>query len=72
MKAQVGDYIKYDPDYGFHLFDEVPFSKTRMSKVIGVEDQLGEEVYLTNAGDYVSELQLEIDDIFLASEMEHN
>jgi len=63
MKAQVGDYVKYENDAG-----ETVTSCVFEAYEVTYRNGVVEEYTLTN-GDVISELDLSIDDIFLESEV---
>ena len=66
MKACIGDYIKFN-QIGFNLTSEQITSKV---VAIHLNDLNKDEVYETDSGDFVSENELDLDDVLLESEVE--
>ena len=64
MKAEIGDYIKFSVPVGDDSSEEIT------SKVIDIAVYFHGENYETASGWCVSENELDIDDVLLASEVE--
>lgn len=65
MKAKIGDYIKFNRAYGDYS------SGQDIEKVVAIDKSInGFETYEVSGGSFVLESELDIDSIFLESEVE--